>query len=84
MKINISINDDLLTRVDKYVEQNYSTRSGVISLALSQFLATQEVSNLLCGMNVAMQRIADKGMVDDETYKQLEEFETICNVLVGK
>lgn len=84
MKINISINDDLLTRVDKYVEQNYSTRSGVISLALSQFLATQEVSNLLRGMNVAMQRIADKGMVDDETYKQLEEFETICNVLVGK
>ena len=84
MKINISINDDLLTRVDKYVEQNYSTRSGVISLALSQFLATQEVSNLLRGMNVAMQRIADKGMVDDETYKQLEEFEAICNVLVGK
>lgn len=83
-KINFSINEDLLERADKYCEQNYISRSGLISLALTQYLASQEVTSLLRGMNVAMQRIADNGEIDAETKKQLEEFEIICNALVGK
>jgi hypothetical protein len=35
-------------------------------------------------MNVAMKKIADKGEIDAETMEQLEDFERICNSLVGQ
>jgi metal-responsive CopG/Arc/MetJ family transcriptional regulator len=83
-KINISINEDLLKRADKFGEDNSISRSGLISLSLSQYLAQQEVFVLLKGMNVAMKKIADKGEIDAETMEQLEDFERICNSLVGQ
>ena len=83
-KINISINEDLLKRADKFGEDNSISRSGLISLSLSQYLAQQEVFVLLKGMNVAMKKIADKGEIDAETMEQLEDFERICNLLVGQ
>ena len=83
-KINISINEDLLKRADKFGEDNSILRSGLISLSLSQYLAQQEVFVLLKGMNVAMKKIADKGEIDAETMEQLEDFERICNSLVGQ
>lgn len=83
-KINISINEDLLKRADKFGEDNSISRSGLISLSLSQYLAQQEVFVLIKGMNVAMKKIADKGEIDAETMEQLEDFERICNSLVGQ
>lgn len=83
-KINISINEDLLKRADKFGKDNSISRSGLISLSLSQYLAQQEVFVLLKGMNVAMKKIADKGEIDAETMEQLEDFERICNSLVGQ
>lgn len=83
-KINISINEDLLTRADNFGQENGISRSGLISLSLNQFLISQEAMSLLKGMNVAMRKIADKGEIDEETIKQLEDFERICNAIVGK
>lgn len=83
-KINISINDELLYRADKYGENNYISRSGLISLSLSQYLASQEVYQLLRSMSVAMNKIADKGEIDEETMQELKDFERICNSLISK
>ena len=33
MKVQISIDDELVKRVDNYADKNYLTRSGLISLA---------------------------------------------------
>lgn len=38
MKVQISLADELIYRVDNYAEDNYMSRSGVISFALVQFL----------------------------------------------
>ena len=59
-KVNISINDELLERADSFCEKNYLSRSGLISLSLSQYLIAQEVNNLLRNMTISMQKIADK------------------------
>ena len=37
-RINITIDEELLNRIDSYAKQRYLTRSGLISLALSIFL----------------------------------------------
>ena len=40
MKVQISLNDKLMERADKYADLNYLSRSGLISLALTNYLKT--------------------------------------------
>lgn len=42
-KISISMNEVLLERVDKYCEDNFQNRSGLIAIALKSYLDSQEV-----------------------------------------
>jgi metal-responsive CopG/Arc/MetJ family transcriptional regulator len=83
-KINISINDDLLQRLDEYADHTYNTRSGTITLALSQLLGADELIRGVSSMSLAMQKIADTGNIDDETMKELEDFQRLANMLVAK
>ena len=41
-RINITIDEDLLNKIDSYGKKRYLTRSGLISLALSSFLDSVE------------------------------------------
>lgn len=84
MKINITLNDDLLSRIDQYADSNYMSRSGLISLATTQFLNAAEVTTAIRDMAVCMRKIADTGTVDHETMEQLEDFERLSKMLVGK
>ena len=83
-KIQISINDDLLRRVDEYADHTYNTRSGTITLALSQLLASDEVIRAISSMALTMRKISDEGKVDEETMQKLKEFELLANMLAGK
>lgn len=82
-KINVSIDDELLARLDNVADANYQTRSGLISLAVAQYCNANEVISLVRSMSMAMQKIADKGELDDETIAQLEDFERMSKMLVG-
>lgn len=42
-KINISIDDELLKKADKFVKKIYTSRSGLISIALVNYMNNQEV-----------------------------------------
>lgn len=84
MKLQISLNDDLLVRADKYAEENYLSRSGLISQALTQYLNQNEFIGAVKELSVNVKKIADTGVCDDETRQQLEDFERVVNVLSGK
>lgn len=84
MKINITLNDELVSRIDNYADNNYMSRSGLISLACTQFLNAYEVTNSLIEMTLAVKKIADTGKLDKETLEQLEDFERISKMLSGK
>ncbi len=84
MKVNITLNDDLLARIDQYADSNYMSRSGLISLATTQFLNAADVTTAIRDMAVCMRKIADTGTVDHETMEQLEDFERLSKMLVGK
>lgn len=49
-KLSISMNDELLERIDKYAEENYLNRSAVISFAVKQYLDAQSVIGSLADM----------------------------------
>ncbi len=84
MKVNITLNDDLMKRIDNYADENYMSRSGLISLACTQYLNQVEVLALVKDMSFAMRKIADSGKVDSESIRKLEEFEKMCRMLISK
>ena len=75
MKVNITFNDELMKRVDDFAEQNYMTRSGLISYATTQFLNGAQMMTAIQEMAVCMRKIADNGTVDDETMEKLGDLE---------
>lgn len=82
-KVQISIDDKLLDRIDCYADENYITRSGLISMGMSEYLNSKETMRLIKNLNVAVQRIADQGTVDDDTMRQLEDFERLCKIITA-
>lgn len=80
-KVQISINDDLLKRIDNYAQDNYMTRSGIIGTAVTEYLNTREVLMLVKNVSLAIGKIADTGKVDNETMEKLDDFERATRIL---
>lgn len=83
MKINISLDDELVKRIENYADNNYMSRSGFISLACTQYLASADVVTAIKSLSLALNKIADSGEVDAETQQQLEDYERLANLLVN-
>lgn len=83
-KINVSIDDELLARLDKVADDNYMSRSGLISAACIQYISGKEVIRAITDMSLFLKKISDQGTVDEETMKQLADMERVCKMLVGK
>lgn len=84
MKVQITLDDALMERVDAYADENYMSRSGLLSLAVTQYLNSADVTKAIKDMALCMRKIADTGNIDDETRKQLNEFEILSKMLVGR
>lgn len=78
MKVQITLDDELMKRVDAYADENYMSRSGLLSIAVTQYLNTKEMIGAITRMGVAMEKIADKGEIDEQTQKELEDFQRMC------
>lgn len=83
-KVNISINDDLLSRLDNFADENYTSRSGLITTALTEYLNSREMILLVKNLSLAIGKIAESGEVDNETLKMMEDFERATNILFKK
>lgn len=82
-KVQISVDDELLERVDRIADANYMSRSGLISLACTQYINSQDIIIAVRDMSLAMRKIADTGSVDEETMSQLEDFERLSKMLLA-
>jgi len=83
MKLGIALDDELLARIDRYADENYMSRSGLISLACTQFLNMSEVTMAIKDLALCVRKIADNNMVDHDTLEQLEDFERMSKMLLG-
>lgn len=77
VKINVTIDEDLLCRADSYCDDNFMTRSGFICHCVNQFLNGQDAIKAVKEMSSSMRKIADKGEVDPETRRDLEDYERL-------
>ena len=81
MKINISLDDELVKRIETYADNNYMSRSGFISLACNQYLASADVVTAIKSLSLALNKIADNGDIDDETKQQLDDYKRLADLL---
>lgn len=84
VKVNITLDEELLQRIDSYADENYTTRSGLLTIAASQFMLQAEASRAIVDMSLAMRKIAETGTVSDDQLKQLEDFDRFARMLAGK
>lgn len=81
MRVNMTLNDELLERIDNYAKLNYMNRSSVVSFACNQFLMANELQSLMVDMKRALQTIANNETITDEQLKELEKFENLCDLM---
>lgn len=84
MKVQITLDDDLMKRVDVFADENYMSRSGLISVAVTKYLNESEAFKAIKEMTLLMRKIADTGCVDHDTLEQLEDFERLSRFLMDK
>lgn len=83
-KVQISIDDELLKRIDTYADNNYMSRSGLFTIAINQYLNMNEVTSAIVRLNLAFEKIAENGNIDDNTMKELEDWQRLANLLTSK
>lgn len=84
VKVNITLDEELLQRIESFADDNYLSRSGLITLAATQYLVQAEASRAIVDISLALRKIADSGVVTDEDRKQLEDFERLARLFAGK
>ena len=84
MKVGITLDDELVKRIDDYADRNYMSRSGLLSLAATQYLNATDMTIAIKDLSLAMRKIADTGKVDHETQEKLEDFERLAKMLTVK
>ncbi len=80
-KVNITLDEDLMKRVDAYADDNYLTRSGLVSLALTQFLNQYDVCRAITDISVSMRKISENKKLSSEEIDNLRDFETLAKML---
>lgn len=84
MKVQLSIDDDLMKRVDTFADENYMSRSTLFTIAVTQYINSEDVITAIKEMSVSMKKIADTGKVDHEIMEQLEDFNRLAKMLTVK
>ncbi len=83
-KIQISLEEELLVAVDEYCDKNFMNRSWLISQSLVQVLNQQKIIDAMVNVSVAIKNATENGVLDDETIKEIQNFETLTKMFLAK
>lgn len=83
-KLQITMDQELLNAVDDYCDKNFMNRSWLISQSLVQVINQQKMIDSIVNISVALKNVSEKGQLDEDTRKEMESFETMCKMFIGK
>ena len=84
MKVNITLNDELLEKIDKKADDMFMSRSGFIALSCTEKLQNMEAIELLGQMTAAFKAIAATGAVDEETQMKIGGIVELFDGIYGR
>lgn len=83
VRVNISIDKDLLRRADEWAIHNYLSRSGLISVALSAYLNAQQMGQAMAELTALVSKlVAEGGTAED--FERLQKIQDMVNLIQGK
>ena len=77
MKVQISIDDVLLSEIDSFAEKNYQTRSGFISMACSEYIRTMKAMDGVKEITDILKK--NENTLSDENRKILQSVITLID-----
>lgn len=89
-KINVSLDEELLQRIDDYARSHYMSRSGFLTYAASQILLADKVQRSLDELNSLMKRLYQKAAetsdfsLSEKDAKEFEQIEMAFKLLSGE
>lgn len=84
VKVQITLEEDLLNQVDDYCDKNYMNRSWLISQSLVEVLNKQKMIDAIANISVSIRQVTESGNIDDDTRREFEKFEALCKIFMGK
>ena len=63
-KINITISEELAERLEQYCKKNYLTKSGVITMATTDYLNARDMQLSYKNMTDSIAKLAEMGIID--------------------
>ena len=84
MKVNITLNDELLEKIDKKADDMFMSRSGFIALSCTEKLQNMEAIEMLGQMTTAFKAIAATGTVDEETQVKIGAIVELFDGIYGR
>ena len=83
IRVNMNVPEELLKRLDDYASSNYQTRSSVMCQACDQYLNAKQMQKLFADMAATFEKLAQIESIDEESKKQLDEFERLAKLISG-
>lgn len=80
-KINVSLDEDLIKRIDDFADSVYMTRSALISFACTQYINANSLTNSIISLSESLRKMADSGEYDEEVLEKLKTFESMVQLL---
>ena len=84
VKVNITIDEELLCRIEKMADDFYTSRSGLITFGMSEFVLKSDISRAVVDISLALRKMADSGVLDDSLQKRLDDFEAFAKMITGR
>lgn len=81
MRIQVSMDDDLVAKIDAYCKEYYMSRSGFFSFVANQHLIKDEISKTLSVLRSAMIKVSEGKDLSEDEVKNLTENLTILDFL---
>lgn len=76
VKVNITLQEDLLTRLDQYADENGMTRSGLIQMAARQYMDAIDnapiLKRIMTGLADLTEKVNEKTIGSDDAQQQLD------------
>ena len=82
-KMQLSVDDSLLVKIDKYCEKMYMSRSGFVSYACAQVINSQELIIAITDVTLALKKISESNEITQDDADKLADFERIVKMLTG-
>lgn len=82
VKVQITLEDELLNLVDDYCDKNYMNRSWLISQSLVQVLNQQKLVDSFNNLSIAIKNCSSRGEFDEQTVQEMQNFENLCKYFI--